>query len=89
MRAGLAAATMAGMGTVTARVVDGRLVVDQPTSLPEGTVVELSPVDDWDALDDEDRRRLHAALVASEEDVASGAMRSAEDVLAGLRDRRR
>jgi len=80
---------MAGMGTVTARVVDGRLVVDQPTSLPEGTVVELSPVDDWDALDDEDRRRLHAALVASEEDVASGAMRSAEDVLAGLRDRRR
>jgi hypothetical protein len=80
---------MEGMGTVTARVVDGRLVLNEPTSLPEGTVVELSPVDDWDALEDDDRERLHAALMASERDVQAAAVRPAQHVLAGLRDLKR
>jgi hypothetical protein len=34
------------MMTVRARVKNGRLVVDEPTDLPEGTEVELAPVDD-------------------------------------------
>jgi hypothetical protein len=39
----------------------GRLVLDEPVDLPEGTVVELLPIAQGDDLDDEDRTRLHAA----------------------------
>src|SRR4051812_17728271 len=34
--------------TLKARVKAGRLVVDEPTDLPDGTVVELSPLDPGD-----------------------------------------
>lgn len=68
-----------------AHVHNGRLVVDEPTDLPEGSEVDLLPVDGWDDLDEEERRRLHEALEASEEDIAQGRVRSAEDVLAELR----
>ena len=44
-----------------AQVRDGRLVLDVPLDLPEGTEVDLVPVAD-DELDEEDRRRLHAAI---------------------------
>jgi hypothetical protein len=59
-------------------------VIDDPTDLPEGTEVELFPADGWDDLDDDDRRRLHEALAASESDVIAGRVRPAEDVLADL-----
>ena len=38
--------------TLKARVSDGRLVVNKPTNLPEGTEVELLPLDPGDWLDD-------------------------------------
>jgi len=40
------------MMTVRARVSNGRLVLDEPTDLPEGAEVELAPVDDqpWDLI---------------------------------------
>ena len=72
------------MTPLKAHVRDGRLVVDEPTDLPEGAEVKLLPVDGWDDLDDEDRLRLHEALEASENDVAEGRVRAAEDVLAEL-----
>ena len=55
-----------------ARVQKGRLVLDEPTDLPEGEVVELVPVDEvlangGDYLDDEERERLHAALPCTQE----------------------
>ncbi len=50
-----------------ARVRGGRLVLDEPVDLPEGTEVDLAPVDDGDQLDDEDRANLHAALRRSQE----------------------
>src|SRR5947208_311404 len=40
--------------TLKARVQAGRLVVDEPTDLPEGTVVELLPLAPGDWLDDDD-----------------------------------
>jgi hypothetical protein len=61
------------MAPIKATVRGGRLVIDDPTDLPEGTEVELFPADGWDDLDDEDRRRLHEALAASENDVIGGA----------------
>lgn len=66
-----------------ARVRNGRLVLDEPTDLPEGTEVELVPVD-VDELDEEDRRLLHQALADSERDVAAGRVRPAAEVLADL-----
>jgi hypothetical protein len=78
------------MKPLRARVRDGRLKLDEPTDLPEGTELELVPLgDDWDDLDDEDRRRLDEALAASEEDVKAGRVVPWEEVLAGLARARR
>ena len=71
--------------TLKARVKGGRLVVDEPTDLPEGTEVELLPLDPGDWLDEIDRARLHDALRESEGDVEAGRLVSAEDVLSELR----
>src|SRR5205807_4155208 len=71
--------------TLKARVKAGRLVVDEPTDLPEGTEVELLPLDPGDWLDDEDRAALHAALLESDGDVAAGRLVDAADVLKALR----
>lgn len=44
-----------------ARVKDGRFVIDEPADLPEGSVVELVPVDEKMMPDDE-LAALDAAL---------------------------
>jgi hypothetical protein len=44
--------------TLKARVKAGRLLVDEPTDLPEGTMVELLPLDPGDWLDEDDRAAL-------------------------------
>jgi len=71
--------------TIKATVRDGRLVLDEPTTLPEGTEVELLPLDPGDWLDDVDRAALHAALAQSESDVLAGRLVEATDVLNRLR----
>jgi hypothetical protein len=72
------------MQPLKAQVRNGRLVLDAPTDLPDGTEVELLPTDAWDGLDD-DRRKLHEALVRSEEDVRAGRIVPADEFLAELR----
>ena len=79
--------TLAMMIRLKARVRGGRLLVDEPTDLPEGAEVELIAVDSWDDLDDDERERLHAALAVSEDDVREGRLRSAAEVTADLRRR--
>jgi hypothetical protein len=71
--------------TLKARVQKGRLVVDEPTDLPEGTEVELLPLDPGDWLSDEDRAALHLALAASNADVEAGRLVDATEVLRELR----
>lgn len=71
--------------TIKARVSEGRLVVDEPTDLPEGTEVELLPLDPGDWLDDTDRAALHAALALSSADIEAGRIVDASDVLKALR----
>ncbi|MFL6235300.1 MAG: hypothetical protein ACJ76N_19350, partial [Thermoanaerobaculia bacterium] len=71
--------------TLKARVHNGRLLVDEPTALPEGTEVDLLPLDSGDWLDPDDRAALHRALAASQEDVAAGRLIDAEEVLRELR----
>ena len=68
-----------------ARVQKGRLVVDEPTDLPEGTEVELLPLDPGDWLSDEDRVALHRILAASGDDDEAGRVVGAIEVLRELR----
>ena len=71
--------------TIKARVHNARFVVDEPTELPEGTEVDLLPLDPGDWLDLEDRAALHQALSASQEDLEAGRLVDAEEVLRELR----
>ena len=73
--------------TLKARVHAGRLILDEPTTLPEGTEVELLPLDPGDWLDDADRAALHAALAESDVDVAAGRLIDGADLLRELRAR--
>ena len=86
MLGGLPSATLSCM-TIKARVREGRLVVDEPTDLPDGTEVELLPLDPGDWLDETDRAALHEALRQSEADVAAGRLVDVEEVLRELRSR--
>jgi hypothetical protein len=70
-----------------AHVRNGRLVLDEPVDLPEGTRVALIPADDEDDLDESERERLHAALRRSAQQLASGEGIAAEDALRRLRQR--
>jgi hypothetical protein len=52
-------------------------VLDKPIALPNGTEVELVPLDEvlangWDYLDDEERERFHQSIGRSLEDVRAG-----------------
>jgi hypothetical protein len=78
------------MQPLKAHVHNGRLLLDEPTDLPEGEVIELVPLDDaiangGDDLDDEERAALHAELAASIEEARAGQVVDAEEVLADLR----
>jgi len=65
----------------------GRLVLDEPSDLPEGTEVELLPLDPGDWLEDDDRAALHQALEESDEDVKTGRLVDALTLLRQLRAR--
>ena len=61
--------TLNTMQPLKAHVHNGRLVLDEPTELPEGEVVYLQLLDaivavDGDDLDDEERAALHRASIA-------------------------
>ncbi len=73
------------MSNLRARVLKGRLVMDEPTTLPEGTVVDLVADDGGDDLDDVERAALHAAIERGLDAARSGRVRPADDVLAELR----
>lgn len=70
-----------------ARVVNGRLVIDEPTTLPDGTVLDLVVDDEGDDLTDEERARLDAAIERSARSATEGRARPASEVISELRNR--
>jgi hypothetical protein len=66
------------------RVEGGRIKVDEPTNLPDGSEVELVIVG-GDDLDDEERAALHQALDEAEDDIDAGRVVSEEEVWTTLR----
>jgi hypothetical protein len=86
-------ATLGAMQPLKAHVRKGRLVLDEPTDLPEGEIVELIPVgeiltDGEDGLDDEERARLHESLVESFEQIKRGEAIEGPQALAEIRAHR-
>ena len=80
------------MQPLKAHVRKGRLVLDEPTDLPEGEEIELVPLDEvlasgGDYLDDEERERLHASIERGLEDVKGGRTVDARQVIERLRGR--
>ena len=65
----------------------GRLLVDEPIDLPDGSEVSLSVVEEDDELDDEDRARLHDAIRAGQAEMDRGLGIPAGEVIAKLRAR--
>jgi hypothetical protein len=74
--------------TIRAKVQSGRLVVDEPTLLPEGTTLNLVVDDEGDDLPAEERAALNAHLAAAWRSVEAGRLRPASELLAELRARR-
>ncbi len=81
------------MQPLRAKALHGRLILDEPTDLPDGEVVDLVPVDEvlasgGDYLDKEDRERLHECLRESIRQMKSGQLIDADVALAELRAHR-
>lgn len=75
--------------SIRAKVSSGRIVVDEPTLLPEGTTLNLVVDDEGDDLDDDEREALNAHLLAGWQSAQAGRLRPAEDLLAELRSKHR
>ena len=63
--------------------------MDEPTDMPEGTVLELVADDEGDDLDEAERAALHDAIERAMDTARAGKVRAAADVLAELRHRSR
>ena len=75
------------MPSLKAHVKNGRLLLDEPTDLPEGEVIELVRAD-ADDRDDDDRAGLHESLRVSIEQMNNGQLIDGDEALAKLRARR-
>ena len=73
---------------VRATVRNGRLLVDEPTELPEGTVLDLVIDDEGDDLDDAERAALNAAISRSWRQAQAGRTAPVEEILERIRARR-
>ncbi|MBM3461081.1 MAG: hypothetical protein FJX76_03170 [Armatimonadetes bacterium] len=76
------------MSELRAHVRDGHLILNVPTDLPDGTVLDLVVDDEGDDLSEEERRALHQVIARAWESVKAGRAFSAEEVLGDLRRRR-
>lgn len=80
------------MQPVKALVKNGRLMLDEPTTLPEGQVVYLQPIEglvvtELEDRDDANRAELHAELEASLAEADAGEAVDFSTALAELRQR--
>jgi len=75
------------MSAIRARVINGRLQLDAPTSLPEGTVLDLVVDDEGDDLDESERAALNASISRAWASVKAGQGRAASEVIESIRKR--
>ena len=75
------------MQALKAHVVNGRIVIDEPTDLPDGTELYLVPLEHEVELDDDGREQLHAKLREGFEAIRAGRTVSVEELRAKLLSR--
>jgi hypothetical protein len=75
------------MQPLRAKVRNGRIVLDEPTDLPEGAEVDVAVVD-GDDLSATERAALHASLDRALDDSEAGRMTDAWKFLEAHRARR-
>jgi hypothetical protein len=73
------------MQTLKAHVRNGRLIMDEPTDIPEGSEIELVIADDEDNLDEQERERLHRALRKSWASAKRGDTRPVQEIVRKLK----
>jgi hypothetical protein len=73
------------MMSLRARVENGRLQLDEPTDLPDGTEVDLVADDEGDDLSDREREALHEALLKPSASALAGDLRPAAAIIEELR----
>ncbi len=73
--------------SLQARVRNGRLVLDEPTDLPEGQVVYLELAGEGE-MDPEERAALDASIRESLEQMSRGELVDADKALAEIRAHR-
>ncbi len=74
------------MKAIKAHVRDGRVVLDEPTELPNGTEIEFTVVED-DDFGPGERARLDASLELSAAQASAGQLVDGDAVLQGLLSR--
>ena len=73
------------MSRLRARVKNGRIVLDEPTTLPEGTVLDLVLDDEGDQLDADERQARDEAILKAWASAQAGKGRTATEIIASLR----
>ncbi|MCE9584764.1 MAG: hypothetical protein K8T20_19915 [Planctomycetes bacterium] len=76
------------MSSLRATVRDGRLILDQPTSLPDGTTLDLVLDDEGDDLTPAERKILDDAIAKAWASAKAGTLRPADELIRDLRARR-
>ena len=76
------------MTPLRARVENGRLHLDEPTALPDGTELDLVIDDERDDLTDHERQAVHETLLGSWTSAQAGELRSASALVDELRRKR-
>jgi hypothetical protein len=74
------------MPILRGHVESGRIVVDDPMDLPDGTEVEIAVVEDEDEMTPEERADAEASIDRGLEQAARGETTSAEEFLRRLRE---
>ena len=75
------------MSSIRAKVKDGPLLLDEPTSLPDGTILELVVDDEGDDLTDGERQALNEAIGRAWKSAAAGRVKPAKAIVDELRTR--
>ena len=75
------------MHALKAHIENGRVVLDEPVNLPDGTELEVVPIDASTAMDADERAAFLRELDAACDEADAGQLVDATDVLAKLRAR--
>jgi hypothetical protein len=75
------------MSSIRAHVQNGRLLCNEPTTLSEGTVLDLVIDDEGDDLDEEERAALNQSISRARVSLENGRGRLINDLVNELRRR--